>query len=91
MRRALALAALAGSAIPFFMPSMPVAAQERQIYPYCLVFYEGPGRYSHQECSFTSIAQCMASASGRGGQCDQNSEWLARPQPVKKARKAVRR
>ncbi len=90
MRRAFALAALVGSAIPFFMPATPAEAQQRRIYPYCLVFYEGPGRYSHQECGFTSFAQCMDTRLGRGGQCDQNPEWLARPQPAKKAGQAVR-
>lgn len=85
MRRILSLAALAASLcglVPL-LAAAPAAAQRNYVYPYCLTFYEGPGRYSHQECTFVSIAQCRASASGRGGQCDVNPLWQ---QPVKKKR-----
>lgn len=90
MRHAFALAVLAGSAFAVTAPATPAAAQQRIITPYCLTFYEGPGRYSHQECNYLTFAQCLASAQGRGGQCDQNPEWLARPQPVTKARRVQR-
>jgi hypothetical protein len=60
--------------------SSPANSQPVRIYPYCLVFYEGVGRYSHQECGFTSFDQCMATQLGRGGMCEQNPEWIAQQQ-----------
>jgi hypothetical protein len=38
-------------------------------YPVCLHVY-GPG--THIECAFTSLAQCAATASGRGAECEVN-------------------
>jgi hypothetical protein len=38
-------------------------------YPVCLHVY---GRASYYECSYTSLAQCSASASGRSAQCEIN-------------------
>jgi Protein of unknown function (DUF3551) len=38
-------------------------------YPVCLHVY---GRASYYECSYTSLAQCNASASGRSAQCEIN-------------------
>lgn len=85
MRRIFVAAALlVGSVLPWVTPSTPAAAQTTRIYPYCLVFYEGIGRYSHQECGFTSFGQCMATQSGRGGLCQQNPEWLAQQQQKQK-------
>ena len=39
-------------------------------YPVCLQTYGIDGGYI--DCSFTSLAQCAASASGRGGLCLNN-------------------
>ena len=47
-------------------------------YPVCLHVY-GPA--THIECSFTSLAQCDASASGRAAQCEVNP-FLASAEPV---------
>lgn len=38
-------------------------------YPVCLQSY---GRFSHIDCSYTSIGQCRASAAGRAAQCITN-------------------
>jgi hypothetical protein len=47
-------------------------------YPVCLHVY-GPG--THIECAFTSLAQCAATASGRGAECEVNP-FLASAQPI---------
>jgi Protein of unknown function (DUF3551) len=47
-------------------------------YPVCLHVY-GPA--THVECSFTSLAQCDASASGRAAQCEVNP-FLATVEPI---------
>jgi uncharacterized protein DUF3551 len=39
-------------------------------YPVCMTLTEWGG--SRIECSFTSIAQCKETASGRAAQCDAN-------------------
>jgi Protein of unknown function (DUF3551) len=39
-------------------------------YPVCMTLTEWGG--SHIVCSFTSIAQCKETASGRAAQCDAN-------------------
>jgi Tfp pilus assembly protein PilV len=39
-------------------------------FPVCLQTYANGG--GHIDCSFTSLAQCAASASGRGAQCLNN-------------------
>jgi len=38
-------------------------------FPVCLQSY---GRFSHIDCSYASIGQCQASASGRAAQCITN-------------------
>jgi len=47
-----------------------VPAQAGYDYPVCLRVY-GPATYN--ECSYTSIAQCKASASGRAAECYPNA------------------
>jgi hypothetical protein len=65
--RHLALAALALGAA---FVARPASAQTYGSgYPVCLHVY-GPATY--YECSYTSIAQCNLSASGRGAQCVTN-------------------
>jgi hypothetical protein len=51
-------------------------------YPVCLQVYEGMVHY-YFECSYTSMAQCAASASGRSAQCVVNP-YYAKPGPRKK-------
>jgi hypothetical protein len=47
-----------------------VPAQAGSDYPVCLRVY-GPATYN--ECAYTSIAQCKASASGRAAECYPNA------------------
>ena len=43
----------------------PAGAQQRGNYPFCMRFVGA----DYYECSFTSMSQCNASASGRAAQC----------------------
>ena len=43
-------------------------------FPVCMHVY---GRVSYYECSFTSLPQCNASASGRAAQCIINPYWAS--------------
>ena len=51
-------------------------------YPVCLQIYDDMVHY-YFECSYTSLAQCAASASGRYAQCVVNP-YYAKPGPRKK-------
>lgn len=46
-------------------------------YPVCLQIYQGMTDF-YVECSFTSLPQCNASASGRAAQCIVNPYYAAR-------------
>lgn len=60
--------AVLGSAV---LAATSASAQEYDFrYPVCMRLTEWGG--SHIECSFTSIPQCNASASGRAAQCFDN-------------------
>ena len=56
-------------------------------YPVCLRVY-GPASYS--ECSYTSMAQCQATASGRAAECYPNA-YYAEAAPAPWGRKHHRR
>jgi hypothetical protein len=90
MRHALFVAALAG--VIQFLPatSAPAEAQVQRIYPFCYVSYGIIGAHGTYQCNFTSFAQCMATASGLGGQCEQNPELVAQTQQPAQKRKPVR-
>lgn len=77
MLRALTLLAL-GGILPLLAPATPADAQERRIYRFCHQIYEA--RIQQRFCGFTSYEQCMATASGIGGMCEENTEWLAMAQ-----------
>jgi hypothetical protein len=51
-------------------------------YPVCLQVYEGMVQY-YFECTYTSMAQCAVSASGRSASCVVNP-YYAKPVPPKK-------
>jgi hypothetical protein len=69
--RILALSALALGTVL----SSPAGAQTfAPGFPVCLHVY---GRVSYYECSFTSLPQCNASASGRAAQCIINPYWAS--------------
>jgi hypothetical protein len=69
-------------AVAMMSPAGPAAAQTYAPgYPVCLHVY---GPVAYYECSFNSLAQCNASASGRSAQCVINpyanlEEPAARP------------
>ena len=74
--------ALATSAVIFAAGLTPAGAQN---YPYCIQgddFSGGAG-----ECSFSSYAQCQATASGRTAHCELNRYFLnSRAQLVDRGR-----
>ncbi|MDD1534154.1 MULTISPECIES: DUF3551 domain-containing protein [unclassified Bradyrhizobium] len=41
-------------------------------YPVCMHVYAGRGGLNWYDCSFTSMPQCRATASGRAATCDLN-------------------
>jgi Protein of unknown function (DUF3551) len=56
-------------------------------YPVCSVIYKIDG--SSIECSYTTMAQCQASASGRAAQCLANPNFVgASKRPVKAHRRS---
>jgi hypothetical protein len=62
--RILALAVLAIAAASAAAPAQAQTYDPN--YPVCLHVY---GRISYYECTYTSLPQCNASASGRSAQC----------------------
>ena len=65
--RIVALAILAIGAVSVSAPARAQAWDPN--YPVCMRVY---GRISYNDCSFVSLAQCAASASGRAAQCESN-------------------
>ena len=53
-------------------------AQAGYDYPVCLRVY---GAHTYNECAYTSMAQCKASASGRAAECYPNA-FAGYPAPV---------
>ena len=66
--------ALAILAIGTVSLAAPAAAQPRNGYPVCMRVYGAP---TYDECSFTSLAQCSQSASGRPASCSNNPYYAA--------------
>ena len=63
-------------------------------YPVCMHVYTGGGRGGggdYYDCSFTSIPQCRATASGRAASCDLNPYYAFDdpPPPVRRRHKRV--
>ena len=83
--RALARVILAAAAM---LVSAPLQAQTYDPnYPVCMHAYGGQGDYI--DCSYNSLAQCNATASGRGAQCVINP-FSPRPGDGRIGRRAVR-
>ena len=58
-----------------------VAQRYDPAYPFCLhVYSEGGGNY--YECSYTSLPQCNASASGRYAECEVNPYFAGVGEPA---------
>jgi hypothetical protein len=79
MRKASAVLGLL--AISAISAAAAAPAQAGYDYPVCLRVY-GPASYN--ECSYTSIAQCKATASGRAAECYPNA-FAAAPAPAGRA------
>lgn len=75
--RFLALAILAISSVAAALPARAQAWDPD--YPVCLLVY-GPLNYN--ECRYTSLAQCAATASGRSAQCVVNPYFARADVPV---------
>ena len=71
-----ALLGLVGAVMVFGTPA------HAQNYPWCAQ-YSGSALGGAQNCGFVSFAQCMATVSGIGGFCVQNTMY----QPPQRARK----
>ena len=65
-------------------PARPQAYDPR--YPVCMKVYEG-GRWGGEwiDCSYTSLPQCRATASGRAAMCDLNPFFAPPPPPPRRA------
>jgi hypothetical protein len=61
-------------ALAMMSTALPVQAQTYDPrYPVCMKVYSGPfGGGEWIDCSFTSLPQCQASASGRAAMCEIN-------------------
>ena len=53
-------------------------------YPVCIEVFGGRFGGNYIDCSYTSLAQCRATASGRAAMCSINPYYAA---PVRKSRK----
>jgi hypothetical protein len=63
------------------LTAAPASAQTYDpAYPVCLQVYQGFNDY-YFECSYTSLPQCNASASGRAAQCIVNPYYAGRKAP----------
>lgn len=51
-----------------------------QNYPWCAV-YSGGDMGGGTNCGFTTFQQCMATVSGIGGFCNQNTQFVPPPGP----------
>ena len=79
--------ALAMLTIATASAALPARAQTYDpAYPVCLQIYQGIADF-YFECSYTSLAQCNMSASGRAAQCIVNPYYKGR-KPAPPARRA---
>ena len=70
----LAMLALSAATVATVAVSSPAAAYD---YPYCI---QGRGVGIPGDCAYTTYAQCMATASGRGVYCNINPRVAFGPQ-----------
>ena len=62
-------------AVGFFVATSGVSAYADLNYPWCAQ-YGGNGGGGGLNCGFSSYAQCMATVSGIGGFCEQNTTYV---------------
>lgn len=77
------LFAIAGFAVALAGPAAGQAYDPN--YPVCMHVFQGKFGGSYIDCSFTSIPQCQASASGRGAMCSENPFFAPPPPPKRSA------
>jgi hypothetical protein len=65
---------------PVLMAAPARAQTYDPAYPVCLQVYQGLVDY-YYECTYTSLPQCQASASGRAAQCIVNPYYAGRKTP----------
>jgi hypothetical protein len=83
--------ALLGGAGFAALSGFTVPAQAAIEYPWCVQYGSGMGGGSARNCGFVSYEQCMMTARGAGGWCEQNLFYLdqvakQRQQPRKRSR-----
>jgi hypothetical protein len=86
MRMKLTQMILAGAAVLAAVPSHAQTYDPN--FPVCLQVYVPRGGYI--DCSFTSLPQCQATASGRGAQCYTNPYFAYALKPRKSAKPSRR-
>jgi Protein of unknown function (DUF3551) len=70
----------------------PAAAQTYDPnYPVCMQYYGGSLGGSYIDCSFTSIPQCQATASGRPAMCSVNPYYAGPPAAPKRRVRLLKR
>jgi Tfp pilus assembly protein PilV len=74
---------LALLALPAISALAAIPAQAGYDYPVCLRVY-GPATYN--ECAYTTLAQCQATASGRAAECYPNASYAAIAPPGRRHR-----
>jgi Protein of unknown function (DUF3551) len=77
----LKLCAIAAFAVALAGPATGQAYDPN--YPVCMYYYGGSIGGNYIDCSFTSIPQCQATASGRPAMCSENP-FYAPPVPPKR-------
>jgi Protein of unknown function (DUF3551) len=78
--RMLTCSTLSLAVLAFVALSGPAQAQTYDPrYPVCMTLYNGPFGGQWIDCSYTSLPQCRASASGRAATCSINPYFVVRP------------
>ncbi|WP_316164619.1 MULTISPECIES: DUF3551 domain-containing protein [unclassified Bradyrhizobium] len=81
-----------GLAVGFVLSGSAHAQAYDPRYPVCMKVYEG-GRFGGGEwidCSYTSLPQCRATASGRAAMCDLNPFYAPPSPPPRRAHRRHR-
>ena len=69
---------------------MSISAQAQTYdprYPVCMTVYDGPWGGEWIDCSYTSLPQCKATASGRAAMCEVNPYFVQAPSPASSHRR----